>query len=814
MKKNHYLLLLLFFVISNFTHGQLLHNSTGYFMDYGINNNTGPDYWYTTPYTIDSLVTEQSKTGLLIKGVNNSGTPQTGYNNIGFMQNRMWGTPYSYGSGFNIDMSQPKNMSIKIRMRATGSVMPTINVSLNDTSARFNFDSKTLASFKLTNEYQDYYYDFKNFWICTVPGNNLAPIVDSTAISGIGFSATFDSPVFDLSTVKIEIDYIQLGSYVDWPYNSIKGRVYNDNNGDCQFNANDTPAKQELIKAEPGPYYAYTDENGFYELRVDTSNTSYNVSYIPREAIKGLLENVCPTAAITVATPTSKTTYCCNDFAQKVKLCSVLKIDINSNRRRRCFRNTTYVNYQNTGTIDSKPAEIKVVYPEYVKPISSVPAWTRKVGNTLYYSIGAIATNSNQSIIITDSVVCGIEEIRFLTQCTEASISISNECIQASHDWDRADVQVEGLCDQGIARFYISNNGDGNMTDSAYYRVYANDTLISIAKFALKSQEYFVVELPTYGNVIRLEADQVANHPDYNTKPRASFEGCVAEASLLKTAYKGLVMNTPTNDDLITATSCMQIRDSYDPNDKAVFPKGQSDKHYISAGTKLDYTIRFENTGTDDAYKVVVVDTLDTDLDAATFIPVNASHKYSVVREIIDNKEIVKFVFEDINLTPKKIDSIKAQGYIKFSIATKADLTDETIIENEAGIFFDYNSAIITNKVSQTIGEYIEKDLTKGNIITRTAVGTITTDVSTASSNSVAVYPNPANEYVTLTFPSGAGKGAQITIYAVNGTALLTESLSTADESTISLNQLKQGIYYYRITDASGLNQNGKIIKQ
>lgn len=629
------------------------------------------------------------------------------------------------------------------------------------------------------------------------------------------FFVELESPVSDLTVLQLEIDYIQLGSYVDWAFNTITGNIFNDNNGDCQFNSTDNPVKHSLVKALPGPYYAYTDENGFYELKVDTLNTSYTVSYTT-DSEATLIEKICPASGMySVSTPKGKSTYCCHDFAQKIKQCAVLKIDINSDRRRRCFKGFTYVNYQNVGNINSSQAQIKVVYPEFVKPISSTPAWTSKVGDTLYYTVGLVAPYSQQTITIIDSVICGIESIRSLTQCTQAMISPANACLYEDIDWNNSDVIVRGKCDMGIAKFTILNGGSGDMPDSTAFRVYTNDTLISTQKFALRSQEYFQVQLPAYGKVIRLEADQSANHPAFNTIPRVSLEGCVTNQALLQSAYKGIAMNTPLNNDFVSSTSCMQITDSYDPNDKAVFPVGQSERNYISAGTKLNYTIRFENTGSDDAYTVVVVDTLDSDLDASTFLAGSSSHSYSIKREVIDDREIVTFQFTDINLSPKKVDSIKSQGFIKFSISTRPDVANGMLIENEANIFFDYNSAIVTNKVSQTIGEYIEEKPELGSIVSKTPVNNITTGLTskTNTKDLILLYPNPVSESITIKFPRETIEST-INVYTIDGATVLTQRLGAVKESRIILQQLPQGIYYYSIADSSGLNQHGKIIKQ
>ncbi|MCB0556652.1 MAG: hypothetical protein KDD02_24110, partial [Phaeodactylibacter sp.] len=64
-------------------------------------------------------------------------------------------------------------------------------------------------------------------------------------------------------------------------------------------------------------------------------------------------------------------------------------------------------------------------------------------------------------------------------------------------------------------------------------------------------------------------------------------------------------------------------------NDKQGFPRGYGDEHYIYPGTDLEYLVRFQNTGNDTAFLVVIRDTLSEFLDIATVRPGAASHPYT-----------------------------------------------------------------------------------------------------------------------------------------------------------------------------------------
>jgi uncharacterized repeat protein (TIGR01451 family) len=142
----------------------------------------------------------------------------------------------------------------------------------------------------------------------------------------------------------------------------------------------------------------------------------------------------------------------------------------------------------------------------------------------------------------------------------------------------------------------------------------------------------------------------------------------------------------PQNNEEVAT---LKVVGSYDPNDKTVSPSGR-----IPFFTnELDYQIRFQNTGTDTAFKVVVVDTLPPNLDILTMKTVSASHPYAVSL----NKNIATFTFDSILL----VDSVKneklSHGFIRFKIGLIKGLKVGDSIANKAAIYFDFNKPIITN---------------------------------------------------------------------------------------------------------------------
>ena len=67
---------------------------------------------------------------------------------------------------------------------------------------------------------------------------------------------------------------------------------------------------------------------------------------------------------------------------------------------------------------------------------------------------------------------------------------------------------------------------------------------------------------------------------------------------------------------------------AFDPNDKNETKSGELYKGEYDQGEFLNYTIRFQNTGNDTAFNVVIRDTLESRLDITSFEMIEASHPY------------------------------------------------------------------------------------------------------------------------------------------------------------------------------------------
>jgi hypothetical protein len=141
---------------------------------------------------------------------------------------------------------------------------------------------------------------------------------------------------------------------------------------------------------------------------------------------------------------------------------------------------------------------------------------------------------------------------------------------------------------------------------------------------------------------------------------------------------------------------CSTIRNSFDPNDKLVVAADTA-SCWKTAFDKLDYTIRFQNTGNDTAFQVVILDTLPEYLDRRSIQPGPSSHDYTL-RVLGDNQ--LMFAFADINLLDSTNHEPESHGFVQFSIYPKTDIAEGTVISNHAAIYFDHNLPVLTPAVN------------------------------------------------------------------------------------------------------------------
>ena len=409
------------------------------------------------------------------------------------------------------------------------------------------------------------------------------------------------------------------------PVNLISGQLYDDANQNCQRENNELLFRNIPVVAQPGNYNGLTDENGSYVLAVDTGRYQVTPLPSPNEMGRSLQLTCSPSTLINLQGYNNVVDNV--DFGFQSTAAPFLRVSVSSNRRRRCFRNLTTVYYANEGAAAAANVAVAVALPPEVVLVSANAPYTRNPDGRYLFQVGALAAGAAGSILIQDSVVCGNPALRGRTVCTQATIMPPNT-YPPPPAWNRASVTVKGAAQSGNqVRFVLRNTAASAMTDSLALRLYQNSELALQHRYLLAAGDSLVLRVPATRAVVRLEADQPLGHPTQRTASSTVEVPGLGTAGQANPDVQAMPPNAPGPE---TAEDCQPILDSFDPNDKQVVPTGVTAQRFTPTGVPLRYQIRFENTGTDDAYRVEVVGTLAADLDLRTLRVGAASHPYRV----------------------------------------------------------------------------------------------------------------------------------------------------------------------------------------
>ncbi|MEQ9261946.1 MAG: T9SS type A sorting domain-containing protein [Owenweeksia sp.] len=209
-----------------------------------------------------------------------------------------------------------------------------------------------------------------------------------------------------------------------------------------------------------------------------------------------------------------------------------------------------------------------------------------------------------------------------------------------------------------------------------------------------------------------------------------------------------------------------EVVGAYDPNDK------QAEFTEVEPGTsRLEYQIRFQNTGNDVAHKVVVVDTVEAYLYPDQLEMISASHEYDL--QIQNN--VLTWTFNNILLPDSATDMAGSQGYIRFSMGVDPSLPEGAIIDNDAEIYFDFQQPVHTNHALTTIVKNISViELSQGQRF-------------------IEVYPNPARDIIHIR--NIAANSQELMLLNTMGQPVKRFEVETGTEVSYDLSGLPAGMY-------------------
>ncbi len=277
-----------------------------------------------------------------------------------------------------------------------------------------------------------------------------------------------------------------------------------------------------------------------------------------------------------------------------------------------------------------------------------------------------------------------------------------------------------------------------------------------------------------FSSLLPLQGNNIAVLTTITTSTSVnSFYGNIATIIPSASDFNG-TDNTYRDSGIVTG--------SYDPNRKNVWPRGTIDY----SDSILTYTIFFQNTGTDTALNIYILDTLSWMLDLSTFHIVTASH-YMIPS--LQGERTIRFSFPNVMLPDSGTNEALSHGYVRYTIRQGHWLPPLTVIRNTAQIYFDFNEAVTTNTVSDTLSSM--------------------PGIAESSVSTITVFPVPATHQVVIKTP-GYESEILISIFDATGRMVLEQtSQQIADGTTVTLTDLASGCYYLRII---GNNYNASLV--
>jgi uncharacterized repeat protein (TIGR01451 family) len=571
--------------------------------------------------------------------------------------------------------------------------------------------------------------------------------------------------------------------------NLVEGYVFDDFDLDCIYTGEEG-FENLIIKLDAEnsdiPLYLSTDSLGFYTMPVDTG------TYVMAISNKAPYWDGC----------NDPDTLSFNGYdtliqhlPQQANIdCPYLEVDISTPFLRRCFENTYTITYCNRGTAPAYDAHVEISLDEALSYVSSTYPLASNSGNLLGFELNTVDVNECGTFQLTVLVDCD-STVLGQTHCVEAHIYPDTLCMPTPN-WSGASIEVDASCLGDSIQFTIQNVGTAASAGDLNYLVIIDEVILLDGNFELDPGEQLFIKVPADGSTYRMEAQQEPFHPG-NSMPAVGVEGCSIDNSDISLGY--ITQYWEDDSDPFVSIDCQENIGSYDPNDKHASPKGYGDEHFMLPNQEIEYRIRFQNTGTDTAFTVVIRDPISPMLNIGTLRPGASSHPYSF--SILEGN-VAEFRFENILLPDSTTNEPMSHGFVKFKIQQQPDLPDGTRIENTAGIVFDFNEAIITNTSFHTISRgflpYADDELNTAN-----------------SGLAVDTYPNPFSKQAIIILEHQGLNLQSLSSFELFDPSgrLLRRRPIVGTTMELSRGTLAEGIYFYRIKSPVG-EQQGKIVIQ
>jgi uncharacterized repeat protein (TIGR01451 family) len=573
----------------------------------------------------------------------------------------------------------------------------------------------------------------------------------------------------------------------DFWSNRIKGAFYRDANMDCALTSGEPPLPYFNIRAENATgevFYTTTKPDGSFELKVTEGDFAIvsDPIYAP------------PTYYFPCDTPVVSV-WGANQLADSGPVmmrvlgdCPMLSVSVGAGLLRRCLPVEYDVNWRNNGNILSENTRLLLVHSPKLSYLGSSMPLALQSGDTLFFDLPDLLPGDFGNMKIQFKLSCNAAVGDVV--CVSAFIFPDTFCAGLGIDWDGSIIKVTGECVGDEVHFKIKNIGTGDMTDVLEYVIIEDEIMFKHPPVKLeKAAEIKLIRVPMP------EDSCFALHAFPNSRSLFSNSVAVVQNCLLGNGNLSLLLNLPRGSNALATTEhCAGVIGAFDPNDKTGYPLGFTDEHYIERGQEIEYRIRFQNTGNDTAFLVVIRDTLPLTLNPQSVRPIASSHPF---QWSLGPGRLLTLTFPDILLPDSTTNEPASHGFVNFAARQVPGLPDGTRIENFVDIYFDFNEPIRTNTWHHTIGW-------------PTTVKTV--EPPRSSPLEVSVSPQPASSeaqfHLSGPWPE---QPLRLTVYDHLGKKV-RETAFHGNSCRLPRQNLPAGLYFWKIETSDRISARGKLI--
>lgn len=279
--------------------------------------------------------------------------------------------------------------------------------------------------------------------------------------------------------------------------------------------------------------------------------------------------------------------------------------------------------------------------------------------------------------------------------------------------------------------------------------------------------------------------------PFSTTQLQSTFNVPVGTAlGTVVTGTASIIMTGPDADPSNDTYSMERtVIGAFDPNDKLALTSSRTSGtvFYLDADNWVDYTIRFQNTGTSPAFSVNLLDTISPLLDLTTFTVLASSHTFNAS---LGNDRDLRFDFPNILLPDSGSDMVGSQGFISFRLRPVQGLTIGQQLVNAADIFFDFNAPIRTNDAFLVVEQ--------------------STGINEKDRTASVVYPNPVLDMLRIDLAEGV---VRMEVISADGRMVFSQR-AIAGTNQFDARALTPGAYTIRVLSTNGAVQHARFVKR